>query len=43
MLREMEREVRRRGVTWGAIEQDREMGRKGRKEAGENKERRRIK
>lgn len=32
MFREMEREVRGRGVTRGAIEQDREMRRKGREE-----------
>lgn len=44
MLREMEREVRRRGVTWRAIEQDRAMreGRGGKK-TRETKERNRIK
>lgn len=38
MLREMEREVRRRGVTWRAIEQDREIESEGRKEDEGNKE-----
>lgn len=39
MLEEMEREVRRKGVTWRAIEQDRGIERKGSKEDTRNKER----
>lgn len=39
MFREMEREVRRRAVTWRAIEQDREMEKKGRKEDDRDTER----